>query len=215
MDKPESRHFDPIRKTSFLHMPNGEIRESYIRGGISFPYRYKTASGINNHGYIVLSGQDIKTSKVYIYEQMNWVTIDDILDDKNKIKYNGLSHWLNKMWNEYYGRTFCFHQPEELSSRFRLQIKRSPMIQPKPRIIDMEVVDKNDLVSIIWHWVKTEKIEIEKESMVALNLQEMMKDSVAEMTPAIHALGCCLLGIERYPWRKPYQENIREILIPA
>ena len=119
--------------------------------------------------------------------------------EQKKIKYPGLSHWFNEMWNKYFIRKYFFHQPEELSRRFRLQMRRSPMIDPKPRLIEMEVVDKEDMVSVMWHWIKTGKIEISKESEVAINLQEMGKDSSQDMTPAIHALGCCLIGIEKYP----------------
>jgi len=186
-----------------------------MRGGICFPVKYQSLKGIDNHGYAIIAGQDVKTGIVHVFEQMNWVTIDDILvKDTNVIKHHGLSHWFNMGWNKYFIRAFYFNQPDELSRRFRLQILRSAMIDPKPRFIEIHISNKNDLLSSIWHRIKTGMLEIEKDSEIGYILKETMAGD-KELYPQIHALGCCLLGLEEYPWRKPYEQPIQEMLVAS
>jgi len=217
MKKPIHRYFDNHRKTSWLYFDDEENpRECYMRGGICFPIRYESLMGIDNHGYAIIAGQDLKTGIVHVFEQMNWVTIDDILakDESNAVKYSGLSHWLNMAWNQYFMQAFYFSQPDELSRRFRLQVLRSPMINPKPRFIEIHINNTDDLLSAIWHRIKTGLLEIEKDSEIASLLKETKVEN-KEIFPQIHALGCCLLGLEQYPWRKPYEQPIQEILVAA
>lgn len=187
-----------------------------MRGGICFPMRYQSLTGIAHHGYAIIAGQDIKTNVVHIFEQMNWVTIDDILEKNitNAVKYPGLSHWFNMGWNKYFMQTYYFSQPDELSRRFRLQVLRSAMINPKPRFVELHIDNKNDLLSSIWHRIKTGMLEIERNSEIANILQETMIED-KELFPQIHALGCCLMGFEQYPWRKPYEQPVQEILVAS
>lgn len=219
MKLPTHRHFDIHRKTTWLYFDDEEPRESYMRGGICFPMKYKSPQGIENKGYAVIGGQNVKTGIVHIYEQMSWVTVDDILATDgdpempvNAVKYPGFSHWLNKVWNEYFSQTFYFNQSEELSRRFRLQILRSFMINPKPRIVEVPISDKLDFLSSIWLWVKTERIKIGLGTELLKNLDTLQKDDKT-MYPSVYALGCCLLGLERFPWRKPYERPIQEVLV--
>ncbi len=189
-----------------------------MRGGICFPIRYESLTGIDNHGYAIIAGQDLKTGIVHVFEQMNWITIDDILakDESNKVKYPGLSHWLNMAWSRYFMQAFYFSQPDELSRRFRLQVLRSPMINPKPRFIEIHINKEDELLSVIRHRIKTGLLEIEKDSEIAILLKEAREERrEVKLFPQIHALGCCLLGLEQYPWRKPYEQPIQEILVAS
>ena len=188
-----------------------------MRGGICFPVKYQSLKGIDNHGYAVIAGQDLKTGIVHVFEQINWVTIEDIVAKDiitRPVKYYGLSHWLNMAWNRYFTQTFYFSQPDELSRRFRLQVIRSAMINPKPRFMEIHINDRDELLSVIWHRIKTGLLEIEKDSELAKVLKEAT-DENKELFPQIHALGCCLLGMEQYPWRKPYEQPVQEILVGA
>ena len=217
MLKPTSRYFDNHHKTSFLYFDDGSIRESYMRAGICFPVRYQTMTGaFGNHGFIIAAGQDVKTGKVHVYDGTPWVAIDDILDKDNRVEYPGLSHWLNKTWGELFLQTFYFHQPDEMSRRYRLQILRSQMVVPKPRIVELPPVDVADMLSAIWHFVKTGAIEIESGSDLAIALAPLGKNNPVggQLHPAVHALGCCLIEIERFPWRAPYEKPIIERLVP-
>lgn len=218
---PIHKTYDDYRKTTWLYFDEGDPRESYIRGGICFPVHYRTSQGIVNNGYAVIGGKDLITGIVWIYGQMSFVTVDDILATEgdpdypvNAVKYPGLSHWLNKMWGDYFSQTFYYNQPEELSRRFILQIKRSFMIKPKPRIVEVPITNERDFLSSVWHWSKTEKIKIDKDSQLVKDMASMQEDD-KNILPSVYALGCLLMGVERYPWRKPYEAPIQEVFIAS
>jgi hypothetical protein len=221
MKFPTHKHFDSYRKTTWLYFDDEAPRESVIRGGVCFPMHYQTPGGVETGGYAVLAGQDLLTGMIHVYTQSPWVTVLDILaaaDDPvlplHAIKYRGISDWFNAAWKEYFGRTFYFTQPEELSRRFRLQISRSPMINPKPIIVEVPVYGPTDFMDSVWHGVKSEKLKIPQDSELFRDLGEMMQDDKV-MRPSVHALGCCLLGYERFPWRKPFEKPVKEIFIPS
>lgn len=213
MNKPTRRTYDKHRKTSWLFFDDAEPMEVYVKGGICFPEKYKTSEGIKTNGYAVLGCQDIKTQKVYIFEQMSWVTIDDILEDEsNQIKWEGLSHWFNKCWTEYFGSNFYFCQEDELTKRYRIQISRSPMINPKPVMIETIAEKRENIIGNIWHWVMTERVRMQESELHAHLI--MTKEDDTQFFPAVHALGCCLMAFERSPWREPKPKPLEEILIP-
>ena len=213
MNKPIHRHFDNHRKTTMLYFDDEDHpRECYMRGGICFPIQYKVQDEIEINGFAVMAGQDVVTKQIYIFEQTQWVTIDDILSPNRGIRYDGLSHWLNRIWSKYFAQTFYFIQPDEVYRRFSLQILRSPMISPKPRIVEIYGDEPRNLIPVIWRLIKTGSLEIERESILAEQLSQSFTDD-KKLLPAVHALGCCLMGIERYPWRKPYEQPIREVLV--
>ena len=54
MIKHNHRYFDNHRKTSWLYFDDNSSRECYMRGGICFPIKYQSLSGIGNNGYTVI-----------------------------------------------------------------------------------------------------------------------------------------------------------------
>ena len=215
MIKPIHKHYDTHRRTTILyfdHEPDRPI-EFYMRGGICWPIRYENPTGqIDNSGYVLMAGQDVKTGRVMIFEETQWVTIDNILGDNHVIRYPGLSHWFNKVWEGYFAQSFYWQQEDELARRFRLQILRSKMIHPKPRFVEVPYSDTSDMISCIWTMLKANKLNRASGTVLQQQL-EMVKEGDKQVLPAVHALGCCLLGFERFPWREPKEPEIREILV--
>ncbi len=187
--------------------------ECYMRGGICWPIRYEYLGNVDTNGYVVIAGQDIKTRKVYVFEQLEWVTIDNIVDEDNTLRYYGLSHWFNEAWTNYFATAYFWHQEEELARRFRLQVLRSDMILPKPRFIEIPTTTTSDIISCIWGAIKTNVLRREGSTPLEDQLREV-KAGDKQVLPAVHALGCCLLGLERFQWRPPVEKPIKEILVP-
>lgn len=212
--KPIHRTFDSHRKTSMLFFKDEPAIECYIKAGICFPMTYDSGVGIQNSGFAVMGAQDIRTKYIYVFEQMEWVTIDDIIAEDNTIRYRGLSHFFNQIWTEYFGEAYYFNQPDELSRRFRLQILRSKMVNPKPRFVEVPIQSQDDLLNIIWYQTKKQGMEIDKTSKLATALTEMQKND-KNLWPATYALGCMLMAFERFPWREPSFQTIREVLVPS
>ena len=61
--------------------------------------------------------------------------------------------------------------------------------------------DIEEAKQVIWKFVKLGKVRIEQDSKLFKEL-ELTKTGDKQIYPAVHALMCCLCGIERYPWRK-------------
>ena len=219
MIHPVNKHFDVYRKTVTLFFDDHESMECYMRGGICFPVYFEIQGVVDVSGYAIMAGQDVLTGKIYIFEQIPWVSIDNILDDNNVLKYRGLSHWFNQVWAEYFADTYFWQQPDQVSRRIRLQVIRSVMINPKPRFVEVPLPGQNqarttDIVSSIWPRLKAKTLLRSGETPLEAQLA-MVKTGDKQVLPAVHALGCCLMGIERYSWRKPVERPIREILIAA
>jgi hypothetical protein len=213
MIKPIQRHYDTHRRTSILYFDEHDCMEFYMRGGVCWPIRYEHKGQIDMNGYILMAGQDVKTGRVYVFEQMEWVTVDNIVGENNVLRYPGLSSWFNKVWQGYFADTFYWQQEDELARRFKLQILRSDMIEPKPRFVEVPYSDTSDIVNSIWKMVKLEMLKQEGGTVLEEQLKAV-KAGDKQVLPAVHALGCCLLGFERFPWRKPAERPIREMLLP-
>lgn len=213
--KPTHRHYNLKRNTSLLYFDDNEFPiEFYMRGGVCFPIQYEILGrGMDTNGFALMAGLNLSTGVVTVFEQAQWVTIDDILDKENQtIRFPGLSHWLNMIWNQYFARAYYWCQEEELARRYRLQILRSMMIDPKPWFYEIHAMTPNDIVSCIWRYTKTGRIIIERDSELAAQLGQAQKGD-KQILPAVYALGCCLTGIDLYPFRAPVEEVEKEVLV--
>ena len=214
MIKPVNRHYDTHRRTSILYFDDREPMDCYMRGGICWPVRYEINGQIETDGYALMAGQEITTGDIYVFEQIKWVTVDNIIGGNNVLQYPGLSHWFNRVWNVYYGQSYYYEQGYELSRRFRIQVSRSTMIEPKPRFIELPPFDISEMINCIWRTLKAKAPMIYREKDTDLETQlDAVQGGVKDVLPAVYALGCCVMGFELYPWRKPYDRPIQEMLV--
>lgn len=201
MDRPYNRHFNAEQGTSILYFQGEDVPdvEAYVRGGICFPMFVETPTP-DVFGFAVLGCQDIKTGIVTIYEQRQFAVVDNIIED-SKILHEGIASWFNQCWTKYYGRKFFYAQDFETTRKYRLDISRSVMIQPKPEIIELETYENTDMLHILWHYVKMGKVRYESGSALHALLKDMQHGTKV-VHPAIHALQMLLCGIDRFPYRK-------------
>ena len=225
MIHPINKHYDPNRKTTTLFFDGRPSMECYMRGGICFPISFEDEQGMTDiSGYAVLCGQDVYTKLIWVFEDISWVSIDNIVDQQSNIlRYHGLSHWLNKAWSEYFANVFFWQQPYHLVKRHRIQIIRSEMINPKPRFVEVPVTTGNqymttDFISAIWEKLKSKTlmhgIKGEPETEIQRQLAKI-KMGEKQMFPGVHALGVCIMGFNRYPWRAPTERPIQEVFEAA
>lgn len=203
MEKPYNRHFNTEQQTTILYFKEREDMECRVRGGICFPMFVENPEpGVYGdvYGYVVLGCEDINTGIVYIFEHKPFHVVDNIVED-SKIIHEGISSWLNMCWSRYYCRKFFYSQEYELSRKFRLDIHRSPMIQPKPEIIEIEAYTEPDRQRIIWERIKTKTIRYEKDSDIH-RLIGLMRRGDKTVRPEIYALQVLLCGLDRFPYRK-------------
>lgn len=210
MIKPLSCSFNQENQTSilFFQEEDGQRAGEYlVRGAVCFPIMIESPGareGERLHdivGFALLACQDVKTGVVTIFEQQEFAVIDHIIRDQ-RIEHKGLSVWFNQCWSRYFGRKyFYFHKDHEYARKFRLDIHRSVMIQPKPEMIELEIYDDSELNHVIWSYVKTQRLVYEKDSPLHIQMK-ILKDSDKIVHPAIYALQVLLCGLDRFPYRK-------------
>ena len=186
------KNFNRLRGTVTLYFDNQVHAEYMMRGGVCWPE--------GEDGFAILAGQDVNNKKIHVFKQSSFLTVDNILRADRSIEYYGLSSFFNQSWSGYFGRDFFWNQDEEIHKRFRLQVGRSPMIEPKPQFIPAPYADERDANHLIFEYKALGKLKFDKDSELHRQLERLKHDEKAKL-PAVHALRCLLAGYERYPFR--------------
>lgn len=201
IEKPNKAHFNLEQRTSTLYFEDQVHADYMMRGGVCWPIPVDTGKGLDVYGYIIMCGYDVKTGLVTVFEQTDFIVIDNILKPDRAIEYPGIAPWINRCWSKYFAQDFFWNQDWELAKTYRLQVIRSEMIEPKPQFIEIGWSDLAEAQQTLWKYVKVGKVSIEKDSKLYKQL-ELTKSTDKQIYPATHALMCCLCGIERSPYRK-------------
>lgn len=196
MKKPLDKHKNEDDTSRLYFDHNEEYADYYMRGGICWP-------ATDQPGFILLAGQDVHTQKVFIFEQREFLTVNNILHpEKNTIEHKGVASFFNGCWNRYFARKYYWHQSWELHKSHRLEVMRSKQtINPSPVLIEISWPDEKDVRGLIWKYQKLGRIAVQKDTKLAHAIMEA-KNSDREVLPPVHALQCLLAGLERHPWRK-------------
>lgn len=182
-----------------LEYPQGNFD---IRGGICFPTEFQDEHGnFDIQGFAVLVGFDLDKKIFTVFEECSFIVIDNILNDDQLIEHQGISSWFSACWSRYYSRKYYWHQDAEMAKRYRLEIGRSQMIEPKPSFIEVPWGNDSDARHIVWKYVKAKKLRYQKGSELHTQL-ELAKKGENRMYPAVHALQCALMGMARFSFRK-------------
>jgi hypothetical protein len=205
--KPVSRILNDDKSvTLYFEFDDEEMRypqaEFDIRGGICFPTEFKDEHGnFDIQGFAVLVAMDIEKKIFWVFEERSFIVIDNILNNDQMIECHGIASWFNSCWSQYYCRKYYWHQDNELVKQYRLEIGRSEMIQPKPILIEIPWGNDSDARHFVWKSVKSKKLRCQKGTELYRQL-EYAKKGDKQTYPAVHALQCALMGMERFPFRK-------------
>lgn len=191
--------FDRNRETSTLFFrDHDDSAEFFLRGGVYWP-------SADSNGFVVLAGQEVQTNKIWIFEQVEFQTIDDVIQE-GKVQFHGVSHFFNKAWAKYFCSLFFYAQPEATHKRFSLQIYRSQTIKPPPGFIEISLSGKDEARHIVNEYVKAGRLALGKDSELAKQLEFARLDEGAHL-PAVRALGRLLAGLQRYPFARDHVEE--------
>jgi hypothetical protein len=187
--------FDPEKSVA----PDGRYR---MLGGMFLPSSIKTDDGRNRIvGYSMMAGRNEDTKVVYIFDEIEWVTVDHILDpaDGSMIS-EGVVSWLLKIWNQYFANTYAQRQDDETLFRYQIDFSRCTMLQPKASFIDAEWNDDAQPVSLINRELMLSRLKMRRDSKLIKQLAQFRADADLDPSnmPAVHALMCCLSTLDRY-----------------
>jgi hypothetical protein len=151
-------------------------------------------------GAMQIVGEHIESKICYVFEGLEFMTIDHIVED-GRVLYQGASSWLNGIWRDYYCRDYYWNQEYETNRKFLLQTARSPMIMPKPQFVEVHWQDPAQAIHSVFERDATGKLVYRRESKLHEAVEEYNADHDV-ILPPLHALMCCLVGIDAYPWRE-------------
>ncbi len=199
MKRPRKAVFDRNRETSILFFrDHDDSAEFYLRGGVYWP----TAE---SNGFVVLAGQEVKTNKIFVFDEAEFQTVDDIIQD-GQIRFHGVSHFFNKAWSKYFCRLFFWAQSDATHKRFSLQVFRGQTIKPSPGFLEVSLADKDEARHIVFEHIRTGRLVLDKDSELARQLEAARLDGDA-LFPAVEALGRALAGLAKFPFAR---HNVEE-----
>lgn len=203
MKRPINREANLERGTVILYFKDDDPREFYMRGAVCWPISFIRNGAVDVNGFILMAGMDVQTGVVQVFEQRDFVVVESIIGKDYKVEFEGVSRWFNGIWSRYFARDYYWHHEVEQARKYRLEVIRSMVIDPKPQFIEVPWTDSTDADHLIWMLVKTGKLKFESGSQVHREL-EIAKEAEKETIPAMHALRCLVMGLGRYPWKEKY-----------
>jgi hypothetical protein len=195
--------FDRNRETSTLFFRDyDDSAEFFLRGGIYWP-------NADSNGFVVLAGQEVQTNKIWIFEEAEFQTVEDIIQE-GQIRYHGVSHFFNKAWSRYFCRLFFYAQSDATHKRFSLQVYRSQTIKPTPGFLEISLADKDEARHIVFEQIRTGRLVLDQESEVARQLESARLDGDT-LFPGVEALGRALAGLAKFPFNRHSVEPAADI----
>ncbi len=203
--KPESATFHRSRQTSTLHFRQEDGKytseECTMRGGICWPMAIRQGGRERIEGYAVMLGKNIKTGCVTIYEETPFVCIDHIIDSTGRIKYEGVSPWFNRCWTQYWCSKFYWRDRSATYERYMRELRRSPMIKPKPQLPEV-IWDEASEINHIMAKLAMQGQLVADAKLGFIEQQQQHMVNPDQPYPARHAMMCAIAGMDQYRWNR-------------
>ena len=132
IEKPNKAHYNLEQRTSTLYFEAQTHAEYMMRGGVCWPISVEVRGKMDVYGYIIMTGYNVESGLVTVFEQKQFVVVDNILRLDKSIEYHGIAPWFNRCWSKYFASDFFWNQDFELAKKYRLEVIRSEMIKPQP-----------------------------------------------------------------------------------
>jgi len=203
----------PIRQQ--MDMKTGEMRlwfDKYksavpdvryrMLGGMFLPSNVKDDEGHSRiRGYALMAGRNEDTKVTYIFDEIEWVTVDHILDQADgSVIAEGVVTWLLRVWGNYFANTYAHRQDDETLFRYQIDFSRCSMLQPKTVFLDAEWNDDAQPVSVINRELTLSRLKMRRDGILVKELDQFRANPDLDPSnmPAVHSLMCCLSTLDRY-----------------
>jgi len=219
VDKPINAEFDVNTALTRLFFEQAKRVPviHYVIGAISWPMgRYP--------GYMIVVAQNRKAwQRPYVvYCEYPFWTVESYDGDP------GLWWHLKESWLKYFCNRYYYIGEQKVHQRYRTQIQRSKLINPKPVFIESPYIkrDKLDADNLILEYLGSPaKLRIdgtrefsEKEQKKYNNIggplhkqmESVISGSVREdddSLPGIQALRAVIMAVERHPYVQPFEDE--------
>lgn len=190
------------------YFPNDRAVDFYVRGAVCWPATVGNGNDKATEGFILVAGQELRTKRVFIFEQRPFVCIDSILNpETGLIQYEGITQRLTYWHARYRANTFYWHDHTDTHNRYLVQLIRSEMLNPKPWFVEVMWHEESQAVNALWelitknmlfHWAGTAPEKGLSQPLYAALLN--WRDT-GVVLPATKAAMVLAMGYERFPWR--------------
>ena len=188
--------FDPDQSIA----PDGRY---HMMGGIFFPSNITDPDTRRNKiaGYALMAGWHKDTQTLYVFEEVEWYTTDHVLSPEDgAIEVVGLSDWLGMVWRNYYAHRYAFRQDEDTRLTYSLEFQRSPMIDPRPILMDAHWDDDAQPMNVVYRLNQLHRFFLRRSGSLYAELDRYRADPDAERHdyPAVHCLKCSAMVLNRF-----------------
>jgi len=202
MKKPLKAKLNNFHHSVELFFENS-IEEYSIRGAIVWPESITQTMAVE--GMAIIAGQNLQNLQITVFEQFPFFHVDlRIMAGGEMVA--GLGPWFNEMLKQYGCRSYFWVGNKMVHRRYRTEIMRAAMIEPKPLFIEIPFAqDKNEGNTLILEKAREKKFLLENDSVIMKQLRMDSPDPRNQY--GIQALRVLLAGYEKYPWRMPSQRT--------
>lgn len=177
-----------------------------VRGGITWPMLLEDGTV---QGAAVVAARHEPTSRIFLFEQTTFQTIDHVIYRNGRIKSEGLCEWFNRMSAEYLCRSYYWNHPDAKAKQvFTQQVRRSPIIEPKPSFPRLEWYDET-VIHRLYELEQTHKL-IYSSGPFALEWAERAIEPDG-VYPAVHAALCAVTGLDRRQITETEEPALEEV----
>ena len=150
------------------------------------------------------------TGAVYAYESIEFAAVDPILDPARGIAHPGLAQWFDRMYVRFGCRTYFTHQSDDVETRWRHEVRRSPLIAQQPELIAVQWDDDTQAEWLLWgHTTKGTLFYWTGHPIHQAITAHKMGQGENEASGCIRALVAALNGFERHRWLPPNDRGER------
>jgi len=198
---PKNLSYDHAKRLVFMECREPEHTGRYdMRGAICWPVVTELFGKTAVHGFVLVAGRNIETDKIYVFNDRLFSFLETKTDG-HKIVCVGIESVFNKAWSLFYcDHYFMGGQDEDVAMKHRLQIHRSHMIQPKPKMFEVAGFDEMQAYATALQMAKTGAIVARKGG----DLEQQLAFAHTRdqgLVPGVHAVECLVASYERYQWR--------------
>jgi hypothetical protein len=192
-----------------IYFPDDRSVDFYIRGAVCWPSTVGSGADTATEGCVLVGGQDLDSTRIFIFEQIPFVSVDPILEPETKrIAFEGITHHLAAWWARYYVDTYYWHDHSDTHNRYLIQLIRSPLLQPTPWFAEVIWHDKEQAEHALMELVTHARLvhfagEAPDKGQSAPLYEAMLRWRDEKLVlPPVKAAMVLAMGFERYPWRK-------------
>jgi hypothetical protein len=205
IERPDTCKWDKKNGSVVLYWKPNDKRngEYHTRGGICWPMRDQTTSIAR--GAAVVCVEHLETNVVSLMEETHFVSIEPYLLDG--VVHSGLCAFTNMAFAHYLVDIYYHHQPIDMNLSYATQIHRSRMYGRNPFFVHVDWDNDDQAESVLATLSFMDRFRFRKAGLFAKDMERYVAQPAA-LLPVRMAMIACLNGMNRFPWRKPEEEEL-------